>query len=106
MAEAHAPPHDRRSDKITGDPVCGMTVDPDPDKSREEHKGHIRHSCSEDCREKCVAGPEAWLGDRDTKVSMPVGTRDTRRVRQDRCCTAADRRDSVTAYFPPFRGIR
>ena len=46
---------------IVRDPVCGMTVDPAAGKPSHRHGGRTFHFCSEGCREKFAADPEAYL---------------------------------------------
>src|SRR6185312_13203345 len=47
------------------DPVCGMTVDPATAKWTAEHAGERYFFCSQGCRDKFVAAPDAYLaGDR------------------------------------------
>ncbi|MDE2317227.1 MAG: heavy metal translocating P-type ATPase [Xanthomonadaceae bacterium] len=55
------------------DPVCGMTVDPHTAKHRAEHRGHTYYFCAARCREKFVAGPEAYLGERKPAPPAPAG---------------------------------
>ncbi|GGM06265.1 copper-translocating P-type ATPase [Pseudooceanicola nanhaiensis] len=71
MAHAHAD-HHHTSDTVTRDPVCGMTVDPDAGKPRAEHDGHSFHFCSEGCRSKFVADPEAYRTAKDPVCGMTV----------------------------------
>ncbi|MGR3372062.1 heavy metal translocating P-type ATPase [Pseudooceanicola nanhaiensis] len=71
MADAHAD-HHHTSDTVTRDPVCGMTVDPDAGKPRAEHDGHSFHFCSEGCRSKFVADPEAYRTAKDPVCGMAV----------------------------------
>ncbi|MGR3567933.1 MAG: heavy metal translocating P-type ATPase [Pseudooceanicola nanhaiensis] len=71
MADAHAD-HHHTSDTVTRDPVCGMTVDPDAGKPRAEHDGHSFHFCSEGCRSKFVADPEAYRTAKDPVCGMTV----------------------------------
>jgi len=44
------------------DPVCGMTVDVASSTIRSEHGGETIHFCSEHCKKKFDADPEAYLG--------------------------------------------
>ena len=46
------------------DPVCGMDVDPARSPHHATHDGGDYHFCSGRCREKFVADPAAYLGDR------------------------------------------
>ncbi|MGR3670767.1 heavy metal translocating P-type ATPase [Sagittula sp.] len=70
MAEAHV--HHHPSKKVTRDPVCGMTVDPQADKPKADHDGHTYHFCSDGCRKKFVAEPEAYLTATDPVCGMEV----------------------------------
>ena len=54
------------------DPVCGMTVDPSAGKPAAEHGGRLFHFCSEGCRKKFVADPEAYLEATDPVCGMKV----------------------------------
>ena len=56
------------------DPVCGMSVDPRTAKHRAEHAGHTYHFCAARCREKFVADPAAYLGERKPAPAAPAGT--------------------------------
>ena len=68
--------HGHASDNtcVVKDPVCGMTVDPHTAKHRAEHGGHTYYFCAARCREKFVAGPEAYLGERKAPPPAPAGT--------------------------------
>ncbi len=44
------------------DPVCGMTVDVASSKLHSEHGGETVHFCSEHCKKKFDADPDAYLG--------------------------------------------
>ena len=56
------------------DPVCGMTVDPQATAHHAEHAGHAYHFCSARCREKFVADPAAYPGERPPAPPAPAGT--------------------------------
>jgi Cu+-exporting ATPase len=56
------------------DPVCGMTVDPQAAKYHGDHDGRTYHFCSARCREKFVADPSAYLGERKAPPAAPAGT--------------------------------
>ena len=56
------------------DPVCGMDVDPRTAKHRAEHGGHTYCFCAARCREKFVADPAAYLGERKPAPAAPAGT--------------------------------
>jgi len=62
---------------IVRDPVCGMTVDPDAGKPSATHDGHEFHFCSAHCRDRFVADPDQYLGDRPAPEPMPAGTQYT-----------------------------
>ncbi|MGR3379265.1 heavy metal translocating P-type ATPase [Salipiger abyssi] len=70
MAEAQA--HHHQTGDIVRDPVCGMTVDPGAGKPQAEHDGHTYHFCSEGCRDKFLADPEAYQTARDPVCGMSV----------------------------------
>ncbi len=55
------------------DPVCGMIVDPHTAEHRAEHGGRTYYFCAARCREKFVAGPEAYLGGRKPAPPAPAG---------------------------------
>jgi Cu+-exporting ATPase len=57
---------------VVRDPVCGMAVDPSAGKPRHEHAGHIYHFCSEGCRAKFAAAPEAYIEATDPVCGMKV----------------------------------
>lgn len=57
---------------IIRDPVCGMTVDPGAGKPFAEHSGHRYHFCSEGCRKKFLAEPDAYLTATDPVCGMDV----------------------------------
>jgi len=56
------------------DPVCGMTVDPHTAKHRAEHGGQTHYFCSARCRDKFVADPASYLGERQPAPPAPAGT--------------------------------
>ncbi|MGS1126257.1 heavy metal translocating P-type ATPase [Rhodanobacter sp. UC4437_H4] len=58
---------------LAKDPVCGMSVDPHTAKHRADHDGHPYHFCSARCREKFVADPAAYLGERKPAPAAPAG---------------------------------
>jgi len=62
---AHATAH------AVKDPVCGMVVDPHTAQHRAEHAGHTYYFCAARCREKFVADPAAYLGERQS--AAPAG---------------------------------
>jgi len=59
------------------DPVCGMTVDVATSELHSEHGGETIHFCSEHCKEKFDADPEAFLGGkpRPEPAEVPAGTK-------------------------------
>ncbi|MGS1118870.1 heavy metal translocating P-type ATPase [Rhodanobacter sp. UC4436_H3] len=59
---------------LAKDPVCGMSVDPHTAKHRADHDGHPYHFCSARCREKFVADPAAYLGERKPAPATPAST--------------------------------
>ena len=50
------------------DPVCGMDVDPSTTEHVAEHEGVTHHFCSEHCRSRFLADPEAFI---HTSTSAP-----------------------------------
>ncbi|SIO30822.1 heavy metal translocating P-type ATPase [Vannielia litorea] len=71
-SHTHAHAHDQDREAVTRDPVCGMTVDPAAEKPTTEHDGHTYHFCSEGCRAKFVADPEAYRTATDPVCGMTV----------------------------------
>lgn len=57
------------SDQHVTDPVCGMKVDPNTSPHRAAHAGKIYYFCSARCREKFVAEPEKYAGDRKSTAA-------------------------------------
>ena len=59
------------------DPVCGMTVDVASSTIRSEHGGETIHFCSEHCKKKFDADPEAYLGGKPkpAPAAAPPGTK-------------------------------
>src|SRR5690242_8895445 len=55
---------------VTGDPVCGMTVNPQTAKHRTEHGGSTFFFCSASCVEKFKANPDAYLTSRNSRQSQ------------------------------------
>jgi len=76
--EHHGHVHREHQDHVHAhmvkDPVCGMSVDPLTAKHHAEHDGHAYHFCSARCREKFVADPSAYLGERQPAPPAPPGT--------------------------------
>ncbi|WP_226628041.1 heavy metal translocating P-type ATPase [Alloyangia pacifica] len=70
--DTHAAAPDGAAKAVTRDPVCGMTVDPEAGKPSLEHAGHLYHFCSEGCRKKFRADPEAYLTATDPVCGMEV----------------------------------
>ena len=69
----HAAHGDANGAHLAKDPVCGMSVDPHTAKHRADHDGHPYHFCSARCREKFVADPAAYLGERKPAPAAPAG---------------------------------
>ncbi|AJE47598.1 heavy metal translocating P-type ATPase [Celeribacter indicus] len=69
---AHTPHSHDDSPAVIRDPVCGMTVDPGAGKPTASHDGHVFHFCSEGCRAKFLATPEAYLTATDPVCGMTV----------------------------------
>jgi len=60
------------TETITRDPVCGMTVDRQAGKPSHEHGGHGYHFCSQGCRDRFAAAPDAYLTATDPVCGMSV----------------------------------
>ena len=56
------------------DPVCGMSVETHGAKHQAEHDGRTWYFCSARCREKFVADPAAYDGERKAAPAAPAGT--------------------------------
>ena len=58
------------------DPVCGMTVDPATAKHKAEFSGAAYYFCCAGCREKFVAEPQRYVGERPAAPPQapPAGT--------------------------------
>jgi Cu+-exporting ATPase len=69
-------PHQHQAMPVDGeivrDPVCGMKVDPRTAKPSADHAGHRYHFCSEACRTKFLAEPDAYLTATDPVCGMDV----------------------------------
>ncbi len=68
----HGHGHAHNEDAVIRDPVCGMSVDPEAGKPSATYEGHTYHFCSETCRGKFVADPDAYLAARDPVCGMNV----------------------------------
>ena len=64
---------DDQKHALVKDPVCGMSVDPQTTAHHATHAGHDYHFCSARCREKFVADPAAYLGERKPAPPAPAG---------------------------------
>ncbi|MCX7512494.1 heavy metal translocating P-type ATPase [Frateuria hangzhouensis] len=53
------------------DPVCGMAVDPARTPHHADHAGHTYYFCSGRCRERFVAAPGNFLGERPASADDP-----------------------------------
>jgi Cu+-exporting ATPase len=53
------------------DPVCGMDVDPHTASHRADHAGRTYYFCSARCRERFVAAPAGFLGERAPPAADP-----------------------------------
>jgi len=53
------------------DPVCGMDVDPHATPHRAEHAGRTWYFCSARCRERFIAAPGDFLGERAAPAPDP-----------------------------------
>ncbi len=61
-----------RSESVTRDPVCGMTVDPHAGKPSAEHAGHLFHFCATRCHDRFIAEPEPFIEATDPVCGMTV----------------------------------
>ena len=68
---AKTPPHDGHGVVTAKDPVCGMTVDPHTAKHRAEDAGQTYYFCATGCRDKFIADPTRYLGERVIEPVMP-----------------------------------
>lgn len=66
--------HDAHAHHSVKDPVCGMSVDPHTARHRAEFEGHTYYFCAARCREKFLADPASYLGERPKPVDAPPGT--------------------------------
>src|SRR4051795_5533056 len=77
-ADAHGHNHTRHASgpgRVT-DPVCGMSVDPATARHRAEYAGRDYFFCGARCRERFVAEPERFVGDKPVPVpAAPEGSR-------------------------------
>jgi len=73
-AHDHHHGHDTHAHHNVKDPVCGMSVDPHTAKHRAEFEGHTYYFCAARCREKFLADPASYLGERPKPVAAPPGT--------------------------------
>ncbi|MGF1552704.1 MAG: heavy metal translocating P-type ATPase [Paracoccaceae bacterium] len=65
-------PDSAPAETLVRDPVCAMTIDPRADKPAHAHDGETFRFCSERCRERFAADPEAWRTARDPVCGMTV----------------------------------
>src|ERR1051325_2773414 len=70
----HGHPHDHHAHHAVKDPVCGMSVDPHTARHRADFEGHPYSFCAARCREKFLADPASYLGERSKPVDAPPGT--------------------------------
>ena len=63
---------DKNVSDVIRDPVCGMTVDPDAGKPTADHDGHTYYFCSDSCRQKFRADPDAYRTAKDPVYGMTV----------------------------------
>ena len=64
--------HGSRSDVVTRDPVCGMTVDPEAGKPRLAHAGSVFHFCHDGCRDRFAGDPAGYIEAKDPVCGMTV----------------------------------
>ncbi|GHA19462.1 heavy metal translocating P-type ATPase (plasmid) [Pelagibacterium nitratireducens] len=62
----------RANSGMTRDPVCGMVVETGDSSPRHEHKGHLYHFCSENCRSRFAASPSDFIEAVDPVCGMAV----------------------------------
>ena len=74
--------HSANDNAIIRDPVCGMTVDPEAGKPSASYAAHTYHFCSESCRTKFQADPEAYLTAKDPVCGMNVDRSTARHFRK------------------------
>jgi Cu+-exporting ATPase len=76
MVHEHHHDHAHGADgKTATDPVCGMRVNPLTTAHHAEHAGQAFHFCSDGCRTKFVASPDAFLAqDRTPPPKATAGT--------------------------------
>lgn len=60
LAGAKPPAHAQKTQSAI-DPICGMTVNPEKAAGKSEHKGATYYFCSDYCKRKFDADPEAAL---------------------------------------------
>ena len=77
---AHQATADQNAASVVRDPVCGMTVDPAKGGPSLEHDGHVYHFCSERCRERFAAEPDAYRLATDPVCGMNVDRSSARHV--------------------------
>ena len=68
----HSHHHGAGETEIIRDPVCGMTVDAAAGKPTHEHEGRVFHFCSQGCRTKFAADPDAYITATDPVCGMKV----------------------------------
>jgi len=78
----HAPgeaTHDGTNTVGVLDPVCGMSVEPGPDRPHYSHAGATYYFCSQKCHDKFVADPDHFLSGahKTARAPMPAGTQYT-----------------------------
>ena len=84
------------------DPVCGMSVDPHAGKPQADHGGHTYFFCSNGCKAKFAADPEAMLArarDREKNPAVPA-----RNLREESAATPT--RTDTTYTCPMHPEIR
>ncbi|GAA0698187.1 heavy metal translocating P-type ATPase [Dyella marensis] len=70
----HGHAHDHHAHHAVKDPVCGMSVDPHTARHRADFEGHTYYFCAARCREKFLADPASYLGERPKPPAAPPGT--------------------------------
>jgi Cu+-exporting ATPase len=73
-------------DKMTTDPVCGMTVDPATSKHRSTYEGRTFHFCCGGCKAKFEAEPARYLTAAVAQVPAPHGGTHAAHLAKDPVC--------------------
>lgn len=66
------PVNDQDIAAIMRDPVCGMKVEPDPDRAQIVHEDHSYYFCCKGCRSRFEAAPADFITAKDPVCGMSV----------------------------------